>query len=147
MSIREERWNPSAILIPAVLCLYGCGLCQEEILQQLPNAGGTTVATLYVRDCGATTDFASMVHLRFSSRSFDGSDASGIVMDAKGRHQVELRWQPDASLLIRCTSCKPKDILTQKTNWYGIHIDYATAFESDPKRGASRRPWPMPRMR
>jgi hypothetical protein len=124
MSLKTGRWCYSASA-SAMICLYSCGLCHDDVLQEAANPGGSIIARSYIRDCGATTDFASIVQLRPTSSRFDPDDGSGVVLDIKGRHPIELEWVTRNALRLRCASCGSGDVLSRKTNWQEVTITYS----------------------
>jgi len=116
---------------------FGCGLCNDEIRQQVNSPDGNTTAVYYIRDCGATTNFANLISLRASSQKFDGDDPEGIVMDTQGRQEIEIHWESNSTLVVRCSSCKAAQVLSKKNKWKQVAILYANEGNSgtiEPRR-------------
>jgi len=125
MSIDSGFHLAKALVILGLISGYGCGLCNEEIRKQVHSPDGNTTAVYYIRDCGATTNFANLVSLRTSSQKFEGGDADGIVMDAQGRQEIEIHWEGNNTLVVQCPSCKAAQVLSKKTKWKQVAIVYA----------------------
>lgn len=109
------------------LNLSGCGpstsiQCADEVKSELKSPDGAYVATLYERDCGATTDFSTIVNLRESSAAFNGDDSRIFIV--KGQRQVNLVWQEARSLHVECPGCKSDDIYKQEKSWRNVNISY-----------------------
>ncbi|WP_261300140.1 hypothetical protein [Sphingomonas alpina] len=52
------------LLTIVAFCLTGCGasdLCSNTLVEKLLDPSGTRVAYHYIRDCGATTDYATSI--------------------------------------------------------------------------------------
>ncbi len=114
-------------LIVFTLCLGACGFsltggCDDTIKAEAKSPDGKYVATCYVRDCGATTDFSTVINLRASSDKFNGEAAPVFVV--KGQPKVKISWSRDAQLRIECLECISKDIFTQEESWKEITISY-----------------------
>jgi hypothetical protein len=96
--------------------------CNNAVKAEMQSADKRYQSTVFERDCGATTDFSTVVNLRSSSSKFDGDE--GIVFVAKGLRQVRLRWKNDADLRIECLDCADKDIYKKETSWNNIRVSY-----------------------
>jgi hypothetical protein len=102
---------------------FGGGLfgCEDEDVCMYPSPLGTYEARIYVRDCGATTSWATHVKLTQKRRLLP--DVTSLIFVADGNHgraprgpangpEVRLRWNDDNHLVI-------------------THHKYATVFRSD----------------
>jgi hypothetical protein len=115
----------AVVVILSLISQFGCGgLCNEKVQSQVRSPDGNTIATLYVRDCGATTPFTSFVHLRTSSEQLDTSNSDAIVMHLQGTQEIQLHWKSNSVLEIRCTPCKLADIFRKVDNWKRIAVVY-----------------------
>ena len=66
---------------------------------------------MFVRDCGATTDFSTIISLHGSSSSFKEQDHFVFVI--KGRAKIELLWTGPRQLSVKCPTCQAGDIYKQ----------------------------------
>jgi hypothetical protein len=78
------------------------------------------VATLFERNCGATTDFSTIVNLRESSVKFKGDDLGAVIV--KGQHRIDLVWDDNTRLRLQCSDCRPEDIFKQERSWKEVEI-------------------------
>ena len=79
-------------------------------------------ATVFHRDCGATTPEMTLVTLHNRTEKYDrGGNA---ILVSKGSHKVDVSWDGDAKLGIRCFDCRPDDISIQTVKLAGVTIAY-----------------------
>lgn len=108
-------------LLALSLCLGGCGFkCEDEIKIEAISPNGEYVATLFERDCGATTDFATVVNIRSKSDKFVGGD--GVVFVGKGQPKVEIMWSGDSALRIKCGECAASNVFKEERQWKDIAV-------------------------
>jgi hypothetical protein len=120
-----KRFTPLLLFFPLAFAISGCGFllrsnCENAIRSEIQSPDGKFVATLFERNCGATTDFSTIVNLRESSRKFDG-DNLGIVI-TRGQHKFDLVWDGNTHLRLRCHDCRAEDIFKEERTWKDIHI-------------------------
>lgn len=113
ISVNLAEWNAlpkmhlrSALFLSLVV-MTGCGLCSDEIVQTTQSPDRSLQATWFVRDCGATTDYSTIVSIDrpHSSR------VSIIVFVAKGDHTIKVNWTGKHSLSVECPNCDHADIV------------------------------------
>lgn len=85
-----------------LLSVAGCsteGLCGDEIIETKPDLEGTLVAYHVVRDCGATTDFATHVligkrgeDIKHATRVFTADSGHGAADRAGNSIWMEMGW-------------------------------------------------------
>ena len=79
------------------LVLHFDPLCGEELMSEQTSPDGRHVAALMIRNCGATTDYASHVNVRSSGSSFrrgffDGTIIDGEIVTVAGAGRVRYCW-------------------------------------------------------
>jgi hypothetical protein len=113
-----------AFLMTALLSIGGCEFlssrCQDEIKKELRSPDSKYSATVYERDCGATTNFSTIVNLRESSAKFKGDDL-GIVI-VKGQHAIDLAWDGNTTLRLQCRNCRSDEIFKQEKTWKNVEV-------------------------
>lgn len=124
-------------LVYCRVCLVACVLlpaclCSDEVVSEVTSPDGVLTATIVVRDCGATTDFTSIVNLHKRGEASD--DKRGIVFVAKGRQRVFATWRNDKLLSITCESCAPTEISYEASAWGDIEILSAPGSPAGSKR-------------
>jgi hypothetical protein len=113
--------------LTSVLLLSACKAslfdsCDDQITSSINSIDRKFIATAFVRNCGATTDYTSIVSLRESGSSFDGDDDEGIVFVATGQHHLAIQWISSNEVRVICRECTPADIFKQKRLWKGIRV-------------------------
>ena len=81
----------------------GCGLCGNEDDVRVASPDGKHVAHSYLRNCGATTDYVTMVDLEAP-----GYSQAAMAYSADGAHELTLRWTSPQELHIECHGCPPR---------------------------------------
>jgi hypothetical protein len=101
----------------------GCGpRCDNAVTAELTSPSGGYVATVYERDCGATTDFSTLVNIRAASTQFDANQ--GIVFVVRGRRVLNISWKSNKNLNIDCADCVDRDVFRREGSWNGMAISY-----------------------
>jgi hypothetical protein len=105
----------------AALCLgwlQGCSLCDESVQKESPGPNVKLTAQVVVRDCGATTGFATVVRLRKRFRDVD-------VAVFRGKVSVSVEWTSDNELRVSLPdSLATKNVFREEAASSGIQIRY-----------------------
>ena len=72
-----------ARVLVLTLLLTGCNLCSDETVSESVSGSGHYIAALVIRDCGATTDFASHIRLRAVGEPIDLNSDPIAVFEGK----------------------------------------------------------------
>ncbi len=115
------------LVIATTLGLSSCGFslasdCADTIKSEAKSPDGKYIVTLYERDCGATTDFSTIVNIRASSAKFNGEE--GRVLIVKGQPEVLLAWKDNTRLQLECHDCRANDIFKQEKSWKDVIVSY-----------------------
>lgn len=114
-------------LIPIFFLVFGCsqedsGLlyrCGNTLLSEQLSPQKTLILSHYERDCGATTDFVTIVSIRQSDQSFK-HDSNAIVAVAKGKLSLDSEWVSETKVKIRSSG-----ELFRKENRFGdVDVTY-----------------------
>lgn len=81
------------------------------------------MANIYERDCGATTDFSSIVNVQSASDKFRADE--GRLFVAKGRYDLSVAWTGPRTLLITCAGCSRKNIYREVVALGDIDVKYS----------------------
>jgi hypothetical protein len=114
------------ILIGAICANFsGCSepQCENVILQELTSPDGEKVATLFTRNCDATTTFVRALVLRKKGAEFSGGDPSSYIFTMRGEHNVKIEWIAANHLLVSRPQIS-KDIFSEMKVWEGANISY-----------------------
>jgi len=115
---------PRSILVGTMLLfLLSCGdPCSNEIQAQSDSPDRLLNATWFVRDCGATTDFSTIVSVRSAGEPYERDKYWAFV--AKGRQKLRLVWESSDHLTIECVGCEQRDIFKKLTIMNKVKISY-----------------------
>lgn len=115
----------------AALVLSGCAdACQNAILSSTASPDGERHAVLFMRDCGATTDFSTQVSILRENGPptgagnlfiADGGSASAPPTD-HGGPWAEIVWQGPRRLLVRYDAMA--EVYKQQDQVAGVTVTY-----------------------
>lgn len=111
----------SASILPIIVGLSGCGeLCKTTIYETATSSDGRSVATVFERDCGATTPFSRLVAMRRTDDVVDLTNAEGLVLRLIGEPVIKLDWRAPTALSIEVVG--DFKLLDEKMRWKDIQI-------------------------
>lgn len=74
--------------------------CHDEILSTVPSPDKKHVATVFERNCGATTDYSQIVALHSSDQKFSADSEDRYVLTVSGRSRPAISWADGNELRI-----------------------------------------------
>lgn len=118
------------------LALFACGdnfrgmdamsSCGESSKRQVASSSGEYVATLFERNCGATTGYVTHVNLRLASDTYrpdeHGSITDGQVLGAKGTPSIEMHWTDGTELILKISPEDRGSVISTQETWKKAHI-------------------------
>ena len=119
--MKRPAWLSYAGCLLACL-LAGCNPCSDEIVSETTSPDGVLTATSFVRNCGATTDFSSIVSIHRKSEGFGNDD--DIVFVVKGQYELTPNWTDAKTLSIECYGCVRANIFRQVSALGSIDMVY-----------------------
>ena len=106
------------VIFFALVALTGCdNPCSNTIKSEITSPDGKYVATAFIRDCGATTDFSPQVHVRPSGERLA---ETGNVFVGDHSDKVEIEWL-SASHLVIYSDCV---VVRHDSNYHGVTIEH-----------------------
>ncbi len=116
----------SLLIIALALTQLGCRVCGETIRTEVKSPDERYVATVFERNCGATTPYVTHVNLRESPEELRAS-SSGTVVDGeiytvRGQPQLKLTWSSDSSISIETIG--GEEILGRESIWKEVKVTY-----------------------
>jgi hypothetical protein len=119
----ELKWYHLPVLF-LVLLLIACdsNICSNELKNEAVSSDGKYVASIFERNCGATTPFVQVVSLRLSNMKFDPENHDEWVFTIHGKSNVEVDWTDVDRLQVSYSSTG--DEPTKRTNWQDVVISY-----------------------
>jgi hypothetical protein len=114
------------IVIALTLNYLGCGLCGEDSKHEIKSTDGRYVATVFVRNCGATTPYVTHLNLREVGENFK-PDSNGVIVEGevytvKGQAEIKVSWSSESSLLIETIG--GPEVLGKEKSWKEVTINY-----------------------
>jgi len=101
-------------------------LCSESIMQERESPDQRYLATVYVRNCGATTDYVTHVNLQQSKKIAKpdsyGVIRSGQIWETTGKPKVQLIWKNDEKLDIEVRENSFKNIGVSDIKYKSIKV-------------------------
>ena len=110
------------VLVATVMVMISCSVCSTEVVQGSRSPDGVLQATWYTKNCGATTDFSTVVSVHRPDSSY--KDDSDIVFVAKGKQTMKLGWAAPNHLSVACSSCGRTAIFREVTKIGDIDISF-----------------------
>jgi hypothetical protein len=104
----------------AILPLVGCAPCSDEVRAEVVSTDKALKATWFVRNCGATTDFSTIVSAHRPDDSY--RDRGDFVFVARGERPLRLEWTGPRQLTVECPGCGREDIFRRVTVLGNIDI-------------------------
>jgi hypothetical protein len=129
MAMRVARWIlglAAAALIAwgayrAMGWLRAATGCSNVILSEAVTSDGKRTATVFERNCGATTPFGRFVSVRLTKTSFDPEREDQYVFVIDGQPEVRIAWESPDHLSVKFASGR---IVRQVLIWYGVTVLY-----------------------
>ena len=101
--------------------------CSDQSLADVKSPDGRYVATLFARNCGATTSYLFHVNLRTDSKEFT-PDFSGNIKEGEvfgiDSYRVLPVWKNATTLVIKCPDCPADQAVNWERSWKDITILY-----------------------
>lgn len=120
MAVTKNRL--SLALICPLVCLVSCNLCSDKFMSKAISADGKLVANVSERNCGATTDFSTMVNVQSTSVGFRAEE--GLLFVVQGVYDLSVAWIGPRTLLITCARCARENISYEMVAFANIDVTY-----------------------
>ena len=116
------RHSHSLAPLLVALATAGCGLCQDSDIDTKVSPNQKLAVTVFHRNCGVTTEDVTWITLHSRAEKYDRAESAILI--SKGSHKVEVSWDGDKRLAVRCFDCRADDISTQIVKFAGVTIAY-----------------------
>lgn len=107
-----------ALLVVSFLSDGIFGKCNNDPIAVRKSPDGRHVASIFIRNCGTTTDYSTVVGLRDTLSDRRYSD----VLVLKGKRQVDARWMNKDTISVTLNSAH--HVVMKKGNFKNIKIEY-----------------------
>ena len=102
-----------------VALVAACGPeCEQGVRQTATSPGGAYAATVYVRNCHATSPFMTIVSIDRAGDPFDGDD---YVYAVKSNGGVSVEWASDSLLIVRAPKA---EVFRRHDRWRAVMVRY-----------------------
>ncbi len=99
------------------------GPCVNTLITEVSSPDNKLKASVFVRDCGATTDYSTHVSIRAYASPFD-PDKQSEVFDSIGKYDIKLNWVSPSHLTVSCKDIPSDKIFYQAIVCGGTAIQY-----------------------
>ena len=110
------------ILIAFLLVSCDTSLCGNEFVKDFVSPDGEYVASVFQRNCGATTPYVEVVSLRSSGKKFVPDDFGNWVFTLQGKAEVKISWIGERRLEVSYSGTG--DQPTKRTKWKDVSISF-----------------------
>jgi hypothetical protein len=131
-TLQEDDKDDNLFLLRSDGVKIPCGSWEDKVKHKTPSPEGQVTAIVYVRNCGATTDFSTCIDLVSTKNSPEKNDTNTVFV-MKGQHSVEVEWGNHNTLLVRYPQVKEEYIYRQQTKVHDIVIEYSKKAASKEK--------------
>ncbi len=109
-------------MLPFCVVSGGClSLCKDTWQPEVTSPDGKYAASVFVRDCGATTSEYTHVVLRPTSFLSSYRD-DNVVFSVKNDPAVGLQWTDPTHLMIDYENQSKTNVIFRAESWRGIQI-------------------------
>lgn len=107
-----------------VIFLASCDtpLCSNELINEVASPDAKYTASLFERDCGATTPYIRVIALRPSNESFTPENTNSWVFTIHDQSDVKISWITKTELNISFSGTN--DEPTQRKKWKDVILSY-----------------------
>ncbi|MGZ5141610.1 MAG: hypothetical protein ACXWCX_27765, partial [Burkholderiales bacterium] len=103
--------------------LASCNPCSDTLRASAKSNDGQLVANVYEGNCGATTNFTSIVNVQRTSDKFNPDE--GVVFVANGRYELSVSWNGPRTLFISCGGCSRQNVFREVVAFGDIDVKYS----------------------
>ncbi|WP_136515572.1 hypothetical protein [Geomonas edaphica] len=130
----------AAIIIPYLSKTIGC---DNRIVSVHTSPDGANKAVVFVRDCGATTDFNTQVSILPFRKELSNESGNAFIADSDhgkaatgqwGGPKIAVSWQGKDSIILRYAN--QSRVFKKEENIAGVHITYSEGITSANKEDA-----------
>jgi len=129
MSLQMKFILPLTILVVVVVGVIGAIYwhfnqpmfdCRDTILLENVSPDKKWILTAFIRDCGATTDYSTIISIREQGKWFD-SKRDPILFVVSGKEQLNIKWENERRVVIEHQLGR---IFRQETKWNNLQVTY-----------------------
>lgn len=123
MVVKGINMKARLVLLAVGFIISGCGdLCDNTIAEEYPSLDGTYIATAFIRNCGATVPYITVVTIRNSDSQLDMEAHEDWLFTAYDKATVDVKWKSNEVLLVNFSTTDNNAI--QEKHWKDVDIFY-----------------------
>lgn len=115
-------------LLLSVTASCGSGFCSNTVVAEIVSPNRVYVASVFKRNCGATTPCISIVGLRYFNEEFDPERHDNWVFVAHDDIEVKVLWRTENEISIFYPGIN--DELTKRGAWNEVNVYYGEYFKN-----------------
>jgi len=113
------------LVLLGLLSFSSCAVCDESSLSEVNSPDANYVATVFRRNCGATS--ALLYHVNVRKRgSSNPADHRGVIERGQvfltDAGKVNIFWKDNRTLVVDCESCPPERKPIMNNAWEDVNI-------------------------
>lgn len=97
-------------------------ICKDDVQSEVSSPQNDFVASVILRNCGATADFSTIVTIKDRDDAHQFSKEDVFVL--RGDNVVSISWIDENTLKVDCKECDSKDIFKNLNSWRQVAIKY-----------------------
>ena len=109
-----------AMLLFVSLTSCDADLCGNNLIREVTSPDRRYIASIFERNCGATTPYIRVVSLRLTDEKFAPEKNDDWVFTIRGQSGVKVLWVSDGELKI--TYSGTGDQPTQRRKWKDVRV-------------------------
>jgi hypothetical protein len=121
--LEESKKRDCLFFIPPGKEAVKFGEYEDDVKQRLAAPGDGAKAAVYIRNCGATTDFATRLDIVTDNNAV-GKDDNNTVFITKGYQPINVKWQGKNIIVVNCPRIKQERIYKRQNKYGNIKIEY-----------------------
>jgi hypothetical protein len=98
--------------------------CAYRLISEEPSPDGKYIASVSERNCGAMSNYARIVSLRYRTTYFRGSDETSWVLVSLDQPTIDVRWSSNRELAVKVQSYSqtPPEKALKRAHWQDVGI-------------------------
>jgi len=112
-----------APLLLLAISEHDFSLCGNELLSESKSPGGKYIASVFERNCGATTPYVRVVSLRSAGKEFDPEDNENWIFSIRGQAEITAAWASDEEVSISYMGGDGESPI-KKSSWGDVAATY-----------------------
>jgi len=110
------------LFVSLIITSCGIDICDNDLLFEVSSPDKQYIASVFERNCGATTPYMRIVSSRLSNEEFNPNKHDNWVFNINGQSNIEVNWTSSRELHILFSGTGSQ--VSQKEKWRDVIIKY-----------------------